>query len=199
MPTFHSTSYLPPKSAKHLKKISINFPKGTKCMWYVRFMLYVRPLKNIKTYLQCLQTNTHHAARKSSQPGSVTWCTGCGRKMWLLSHLFSHTKSDFLSNVRSYNNIWMIRKMFLKLHANFFAGLWSCTKFSVQYYNTSDRKSKLLQATDQKYNNHECWITHINLFCILISDWYFMWLQFVHKHNEKITCYINVHFWRSNF
>ena len=34
------------------------------------------------------------------------------------SFVFSKV-SDILSNVRSYNNIWMIRKMFLKLHANF--------------------------------------------------------------------------------
>ena len=44
--------------------------------------------ENIKHTFWYLQTNTHHAAMKSSQPGSVTWRAGCDIKSWSLTHLF---------------------------------------------------------------------------------------------------------------
>ena len=59
--------------------LSINCSKSAECISYVRLMSYVTPLK-ILQHIFCLQTNTHHAAGKSSQPGSVVWRAGCGKK-----------------------------------------------------------------------------------------------------------------------
>jgi len=53
-----------PKSAENLKAFSINFSKSEKCMSYIRFTSYVRPLKILQRTFRCLQT-TH-----AMQPGN---------------------------------------------------------------------------------------------------------------------------------
>ena len=39
----------PPKSAENLKPFSVNFSKSTKCMSYLRFVFYIRPLKILQS------------------------------------------------------------------------------------------------------------------------------------------------------
>ena len=115
--TFHGISYLPPRVAENLKAFSINFWKSAKCMSYIRFMLYVRPLKILQCAFRCLQTNICHTARKS-----------VGQEV-LHDMLDVVEECDcflicFLKNIRYFVKHQLLQqylndqKMFLKLHAN---------------------------------------------------------------------------------
>ena len=73
---------------------------------------YVRSLI-ILQHIFCLQTNTHHAARKSSQPGSVVWHAGCGIKKKVIAFLFLKKNQIFYQMSGLRNNIRSIRKMFI--------------------------------------------------------------------------------------
>jgi len=178
--TSNCASYLPPKLAENLKTFPINFSKGAKYMSYIRFMFYIRPLKILQHTFRCLQTNACHAAIKSSEPGSVIDVLDLIEKCDCFLICFQKIVR-FLSNIRSYNNIWTIRKMFLKLHTNFAeknrvllcsVNVWigthvlaipkwgrlflCCVKFTVRSYTTSDMSQReLLRAVDRKYNSYD--------------------------------------------
>ena len=51
MPLFTVLSFQTPKLAENLKIFSINSWKSPQCMFYIRLMYYVRPLKNTTTHL----------------------------------------------------------------------------------------------------------------------------------------------------
>ena len=51
MPLFTVLSFRTPKSAENLKIISTNSWKSAQCMFYIRFLYYIRPLKETTTHL----------------------------------------------------------------------------------------------------------------------------------------------------
>ena len=124
-----------------------------------------------------------------------------------------------MSDIRPYSNIWMIRKMFLKLanftpknkqnqnisllcsvnvwigtHAMFLViPKWGClflgsTKFTVRCYiwhvtlQTFMRNCLKIQ---QSWMLMLYFLYRTVFFCVLISDWYSMWLPLVCKKNDK--------------
>ena len=51
MPLFTVLSFHTPKSAENLKIFSINSRTSAQCKFYIRFMYYIRPLKETTTHL----------------------------------------------------------------------------------------------------------------------------------------------------
>ena len=51
MPLFTALSFRTPKSAENLKIFSINSRTSAQCKFYIRFMYYIRPLKETTTHL----------------------------------------------------------------------------------------------------------------------------------------------------
>ena len=72
--------------------------------------------ENITTYLLMFANKRMPCSHKIQWARKCRWRAGFDRKMWLLSHLFSKNYQIFVKRQILNNNIWSIRKMFLKLH-----------------------------------------------------------------------------------